>query len=440
MEYLELNNFRCFEHLPVTFTPGVNLLIGDNASGKTSLLMGCKYAANCFFSGFSDNYTSWTTPHKDDFMQSYAGEKRLQPKPIDIAFRYFEQEMPEAGWNKSPLFRLYKKNGKNSKPWQSYLQELKRYGAFLRDNQIVSADSGEYVQRYALPLIASFSTHGIHNTPRIESKYFYEYSQTPSFGYYMCHATDGLLEHWIRRMLVLTEAGKNTEERAVVTEALKRMFGDDGCALMTGFDVRVNFGDIFCIFNDGREIPVSILSDGYKRLFSIVIDLAFRCAQLNSMKYGVDAALLTTGTVIIDEIDLHLHPSLQAVVLKALQHTFPKLQFIVSTHAPMVMSGVESNGRNCVQFIKYNSDTGAYEMSRVETFGMDLSTLAEAVLKVPKRDISVECELNHLSEMMDMEDYVAAKKLLAELKQRFGSRIPELSAFETQLTFEESLR
>lgn len=62
MESIELRNFRCFEHLDVNFVPGVNLLIGYNASGKTSLLVACKFALSCLFSGLSDLYTKWATP------------------------------------------------------------------------------------------------------------------------------------------------------------------------------------------------------------------------------------------------------------------------------------------------------------------------------------------------------------------------------------------
>ena len=67
-----------------------------------------------------------------------------------------------------------------------------------------------------------------------------------------------------------------------------------------------------------------MLSDGYKRVVNIVIDLAIRCALLNKVKYGAEAYKYTHGTVIIDEIDEHLHPALQSRILRALHATFPK--------------------------------------------------------------------------------------------------------------------
>lgn len=441
MKHITLNNFRCFKDLRIDLTPGINLIIGDNASGKTSLLFGCKYAINCYFSGFSDLYTTWTTPGKNDFMRTFSGEKRLQTQPIVIKYSYYPSDNPsgEAFRLDNTELTLIKRNEK-SRPLLSGLKELREYGQHLAQNQIVDIQHTKH-QPDVLPLIASFSTHGIHmSRPKINAGYFIEYAQTPSFGYYMCHSTDGLLEHWIRRLLVLKEAGKNPVELKIVMDTLTRMFGEDGCDIIDYFDIRINLKDIVCKLRDGREIPVNILSDGYKRLVSIVLDLAFRCALLNSMKFEEEAALKTPGTVIIDEIDLHLHPSLQAKVLKALHKTFPALQFIVSTHAPMVMSGVENNKVNQVLHISYDEEKERYSVLPVDTFGMDLSTLAVAVLNVPSREPGVEKELRTLQETVDNENFADAARLLERMRHRFGDRLPELSGIETQIAIEELLK
>ncbi len=443
MKNIEIRDFRCFRQLLVDFTPGINLLIGDNASGKTSLLLPCKYAVNCFFSGFSDQSTIWSAPQKDDFLRLNVGEKRLATIPLYLDFSYFNDDFEASStFELADHFQsLCCKNEKNRKPLVSGLKNLRDYGKFLSQEAFRYDYAAEKaLQVIALPLIVSYSTHGIHKNQKVNSNYFKEIHQTPSFGYYLCGSTDGLLEHWVRRLLVLEEAGKNLVERTVVVNALHDMFGESGCDVIREFDVRINYKDVICIFKDGREIPVSILSDGYRRLVSIVVDIAFRCALLNSLKFGNQAARKTRGTVIIDEIDLHLHPSLQSIVLKALQHTFPNLQFIVSTHAPMVMSGVESDDRNCVMYMEYNAELKEYEVSKVATYGMDLSTLAETVLKVPSRDPAVKKELDSLAEYIDKEDYVEARRYLAHLKDQFGDRLPELSGFDTQISIEEVLK
>ena len=440
MKKIDIKDFRCFRRLTVDLTPGINLFIGDNASGKTSFLWACKYAVNCFFSGYSNLYTVWTIPQKDDFIRLILGEKRLDTAPINISFSYFGNDFDKGadfGLDEEPLV-LSCKNEKSRKPLISGLRNIRDYGRFLSDNAFAYESVCEASQRFALPLFVSYSTRVIHKRQSVNAGYFKEINQSPAFGYYLCASTDGLLEHWIRRLLVLEESNRNPIERSIVLNALTDMFGSEGCNAIREFDVRINYKDVICFFNDGREIPVSILSDGYKRLVSIVVDIAFRCALLNSLKHGVDAARRTKGTVIIDEIDLHLHPSLQAVVLKALHHTFPGLQFIVSTHAPMVMSGVESDADNCVIYMDYDSDTGNYEAVKVNTYGMDLSTLAETVLKVPSRNPEVKYELDLLADYIDREEYGEARTLLTELKKRFGDRLPELSGFDTQITIEEA--
>lgn len=441
MEKLIITNFRCFERLDLTLTPGVNLLIGDNASGKTSLLLACKYAINSFFSGYSDIYTKWVSPHIGDFMRKVDGEKRLNTQPISINFSFSHDELPgyEESVGNAGMQSIVCKNEKKPRPLLSGLKEIRGYGKYLISNSLVQNAHNRIEQKLALPLFASYSTHGIHKAQPVVSKYFNEAAQSPSFGYYLCNSTDGLLPHWIRRMLILTEAGFNPVERGVVLDALTTMFGDSGCDVMTRFDVRVNYKDIVCVFKDGRQTPSAILSDGYRRLFSIVTDLAFRCALLNGLIYGSEAARLTRGTVIIDEIDLHLHPSLQAVVVKALQRTFPLIQFILSTHAPIIMSGVEHNGRNCVLYMAYNEHEG-YSVSPIDTFGMDISTLTETVLQVPSRDPSVKKELDILSQYVDEERYDEAKVLLSEMKEKFGDKIPELNGIDTRITIEEAFQ
>lgn len=444
MRAIKIQDFRCFKELQFELKPGINLFIGDNASGKTALMWACKYAMNCFFSGFSSIYTSWTTPNRDDYRQVFTGEKKLSPDPINISFDFYADEMPDAGVFslRDISLTLYKRYGKNSRPWITPLMGLRDYGVFLSRNQItgIEENEGEYIQPYELPLIASFSTHGIHNNnnKKIDPKFFLEYGQSPDFGYYMCHSTDGLLSHWIKRLLILKEADHNPVEREIVINALKSFFGDDGCDIMTDFDVRVNLKEVVCRFKDNREIPVSLLSDGYKRLFSIVLDIAFRCALLNSLKFGRRAASLTHGTVIIDEIDQHLHPSLQAIVLKAFKLTFPNIQFIASTHAPMVMSGVESDERNQVILMKFDEGNQSYSIENAYTYGMDMSTLTKVVLGLPSRNVEVEMELNKLSCMIDDGNLDDAKQLLYELKERFENRIPELSGMETEIALEET--
>ena len=101
-------------------------------------------------------------------------------------------------------------------------------------------------------------------------------------------------------------------------------------------------------FKNGKSILLQDLPAGYRRLFSIVMDMAYRSYILNQGKEA-------KGIAIIDEIDLHLHPALEQVVLEAFLKTFPQMQYIVSTHSAAVISNLDTStevicgkeNRNC---------------------------------------------------------------------------------------------
>lgn len=93
--------------------------------------------------------------------------------------------------------------------------------------------------------------------------------------------------------------------------------------------------------NELMRIPINQLSDGYKSTISLVADIAYRMAVLNPQLLD-KVCTETDGIVLIDEIDLHLHPTWQQRILEDLTDIFPKLQFVVSTHTPSVISSAKS--------------------------------------------------------------------------------------------------
>jgi predicted ATP-binding protein involved in virulence len=176
------------------------------------------------------------------------------------------------------------------------------------------------------------------------------------------------------------------------------------------------------------------LSNGHRRLVNIVTDLAFRCMLLNKGIYGLDACECTCGTVLIDEIDLHLHPSLQSVVLKGLQRAFPKLQFIVTTHAPMIMSGIEPKEENIIYKLSYTQEKG-YQMFPVQTYGLNVSTIVEMILEQTPRTKEIHEKLNQLFNHIDDDQYQVAKALLDDMREQFGENLPELAKATAMLNF-----
>ena len=152
--------------------------------------------------------------------------------------------------------------------------------------------------------------------------------------------------------------------------------------------------------------------------------------------YGDEAYKHTHGTVIIDEIDEHLHPELQVRIIKALHETFPKIQFIVSTHAPLVMSSVESNEDNVVYKLEYKD--GTYSHKELNTYGLDASTIMDVYMDQAPRDLAIDEEIKNIEKLIDDEKYVEARDAFNKMMERPGNDAnPDLASIEATLSFYE---
>lgn len=443
MKRIKLENFRCYADQTIEFKPGVNLLVGDNGSGKTSIIKACRYVLSSFFAGFSDENTVWESFKNDDFrVESYSGEIRPS-KSITISFankKLFRGSQINFPSNMGALSKKVWREGAD----EQYLTKTSKKNSRIPISgiRIFKQQSSELLKTYfnddkrflPLPLFAYFPAKDYENNNANDKKRFKNYYHIPSFGYYECLGSSNNFKNWVNRLIILEEGQKNTQDINIVKSAIESALGLDGCNIINRIDIRKNQGVVYFILTDGREIAAENLSDGYRRVVNIVLDLAFRCVHLNRGIYGEDTCKKTKGTVLIDEIDLHLHPTLQSTILKGLRNAFPNLQFIVTSHAPMVMSSVESNDENVVYKLDY-SDNDGYSVNEVVTYGMDLSTISEIVLDQPPRNTEIENKLNLLFDLIDDNKKEKARELLKSMREGAEQNIPELVEAEALLNF-----
>lgn len=160
-------------------------------------------------------------------------------------------------------------------------------------------------------------------------------------------------------------------------------------------------------FVDGRKILFDSLPMGYKRIFSIVFDIAYRGFILNR---GIEP----TGIVIIDEIELHLHPTLQQEILQRFQKTFPGIQFIVTTHSPLVISNFRADDAN--KIIKLEHDGNNYWNENVENvFGIDYSTGLSEVMGASYRASTIDNLIDSIVILSARDRSEDAEKIKHEL-------------------------
>jgi predicted ATP-binding protein involved in virulence len=164
---------------------------------------------------------------------------------------------------------------------------------------------------------------------------------------------------------------------------------------------------------DGEELIVNQLSDGEKCLLAMVGDLARRLAIANP---GLENPLDGFGVVLIDEIELHLHPKWQREIIPALTRTFPNCQFIVTTHSPQVISQIKPQGI----YILEKTDTGIIAKRPESSYGRDSNQILEDLMDVPERPQEIKQELLKLFRLIDEGNLEAAKELRKELAEIIG--------------------
>ena len=197
--------------------------------------------------------------------------------------------------------------------------------------------------------------------------------------------------------------------------------------LMPGFrNLRVRRKKLrMVVTKDGPELTVNQLSDGEKCLLALVGDLARRLALANP---GTHDPLDGAGVVLIDEVELHLHPKWQHQVVEQLGQTFPHCQFLITTHSPAVLSRVE----NGAAFLLRNEhgDVKAYAL---DPYGRDANALLEDVFGAPPRAEEVEREIQRLFTLINDEQYDEARALLKTLKERVNPNDPAFTRAQVLL-------
>ncbi len=179
-----------------------------------------------------------------------------------------------------------------------------------------------------------------------------------------------------------------------------------------------------------RQLRIEQLSDGYKIVTAMVADIASRMAEANP---DMDDPLQSNGIVLIDEVDLHLHPKWQRTIIGSLTKTFPNIQFIVSTHSPIILSGATNDAQ--VIMLREDSiiDTDAKEY---ETYDISQLLLSELFGLKSSRSPQWDSLLSEQSDLLkkndrSLEENARLKvldKLLSQLS--FGDSIEQIKSRE----------
>jgi predicted ATP-binding protein involved in virulence len=342
IDRLLLKNFKGFDSREFTFHPEFNLIVGMNGTGKTSALDAVSVAVGSWFLGIRGADTRHIRPNEvllGDFeLEESDGDghrhfsvqwERMYPCEV-TAYGYVQKN--NITWCRS----LNSPSGRTTYGNATAIKEL----AAKADQAIRKG------QDILLPLVSYYGTGRLWQEPREAftvsdpMKVASKEDQSRLAGYWNSvdpRLSVSQLTRWIARQSWITYQQQNRVPPifSAVKNALVSCVEN---ARNLYFDAAL--GEVVVEFIGGTQ-PFSNLSDGQRCMLAMVGDIAHKAAKLNP-HLGSKVLQETTGVVLIDELDLHLHPRWQRRVIEDLRRTFPKIQFICTTHSPFLIQSLRS--------------------------------------------------------------------------------------------------
>lgn len=405
IDKLELENFRCFEQGYFAFNPGFNVFIGDNAKGKTALLDALAIAASAVFLGIPSVPTR--NIRVSDIRISSA-ETRELPVIIGAEGSYYSgyDDLGDflVNWKRC----LFKKEGRTSNKLAGEILDYSRelYSGAMDNSQLI------------LPLISYYGTGRLWLQKRDRPNRLdriYRFHDARLAGYVDCldpRSSLHLLMDWLHDKKVYTKLhGVAPTALSVVERALAICLEDWG-----EFEFDQWHHRFVLHAKDGKLIPYQSLSDGLRTMLGLVADIAFRVAQLNP-HLGAEATAKTPGIVLIDEIDLHLHPRWQRRVVADLKKAFPQVQFIATTHSPFIIQSLDQGELHSLD----KTVQDQYHDKSIE----DISEYIMGV-EIPQRSEHFIAMLDTATEYYRLLELAETERSDIELK-RISERLDELS-------------
>lgn len=448
-----LTNFRCFEHLEIDLHEQLTVLVAPNGGGKTSVLDAARIALWPFVKGFDLG----THPGKSATIQVPDVRRRWTPDGT------MEPQVPAricatGEWNSSR--RRWQQSRESVRPNTNTLgdadtRDLTGHGKALMGIVL----GGKTV--ITLPLISYLGTSRLWFEGRFTSEAkdvtldVSEFSRTS--GYLNCLSYSSSFKTftawygWVYRSYRETQSdaleGRPPTPGAERFETIISVVKAAINALVQGptgwrdLEYRSSQNQQLVMQHDTLGLmPVEDLSDGLRNAIAMVADLAYRACKLNP-HLGVEAAKQTPGVVLIDEVDMFLHPSWQQTILGSLQSAFPKIQFIVTTHSPQVLSTVR---RENIRVIGRDTAGNVVAVSpQAMTYGEPSGDVMHSVMFVdPQPPVQEKADLQRLTELVDQGLYQEqeAVELQERLTAALGEQHPQLQRLHRSRLRQEALR
>lgn len=434
LESIQLTNYRCHENLTVNFRPGFNVLVGINGSGKTSLLK-----------GISESFWGLTFVMNLSNPQAISEQGHVRLAAVNTGGRFrYEPQYPVTvravgkAFGKTCDWTLIK----TSQVGQTNISGQFPGEIWQAAQQGGNANTEAMPEMSTIPLVAFYRANRHWNQPQPHEMQAAMQRNSRTDGlvnWWDASLDSSALQGWaISKCLERFQSSSETgisfddifdDELALVNAALTAAVeGAKGLR----YDLKQKSLLVDWEQSPGKaRDPTAFenLSDGQRAVVGLVADIARRMCLLNP-QLGLDVTTKTPGVVLIDELDMHLHPKWQRIITKGLQAAFPSLQFIVASHSPQVLGELQPE-----QIILLRPDGTSHPQV---SYGLDSSQVLEEIMGAPARSPEVEQALSTLFTTLERNELDAARTQLQTLKE-LAPGIAELGGAQALLKRKEVL-
>jgi predicted ATP-binding protein involved in virulence len=419
LKRLELYNFRCFEQLHVTFSPDLMVFVGNNGAGKTAILDAIAYSLSRVLTRLPRIEGKNLRPE----------DIRVLMNNVQAPFARIEAELQNGvRWDRTL---------KRDQTRQTAAQIPESIGdkalfEFL-DPLIHAVSEG---QDALLPLFAYYGvSRAILDIPERRRDFRSEFRRfdaldnalEPTTRFKNLFEWFYAQEHNEMQLILqrLTEDGAaSNQQTGAVPDSPKwswrlpvlQAVRDAITLVVPGFtDPRIETNPLRMVVTEqvaggeGRELSLQMLSDGYRTMLALVMDFARRLAQANP---HLEKPLEAEAILMVDEIDLHLHPVWQQTVIPSFRRAFPNTQLVFTTHSPQVLTTVPADNILIV-------DAGGIRACPAPTYGARSSDIVAEVLGLPSLrppDNEIADRISKLFTALDEGSLGEAKALRVELE------------------------
>ena len=478
LKTLQLKNFRCYEDLTVKLHPQLTVLVANNGGGKTSVLNAIAIALADYVKGLPLSDATIPMLHERDRRRIVVNRELLTTEATEsTVIMLFCSENSEPSFAAMKVIgntfdpnKLLYYDGEVLVPKSVMSKIAKKYNdSAIADGSeplfdlfdIAMSDYGKGIIKdntFNLPIISCYGVrrdwHDVNLSLDDSMKSSDLLSRfTPYKDALQFRKDYKTFFHWFEYVAKIHADERNAlfERFAEKAIGMPTQYGELIKAIRLSIDLCLHevewrnityshkHQDIMMEHPVYGAMELNRLSDGIRNIIALTGDIALRCVRLNK-HLGIRACEETTGVVLIDEVDMHLHPSWQQTVLGSLTKAFPRIQFIVTTHSPQVLSTVH---RENIRLLGTN-EAGQMTVSEplADSYGEPSNDVLQAIMHVdPQPPVPEKADLERLTELVDqgLSDDAEAQRLLAELKQSLSPHHPQLEKVERSIRRQRAL-